>query len=124
MLMAEKIQNIRAVVTIDGNLDPAAWAHIHGFSALRGSLNPSRRPPLNPRIFQVHLAGGRDTNIPVSMLQAAVARQRNAQLLVVPAYDHWCCWQDMWPSVLAALDSPSAASRQTILDSVSWTGRR
>ena len=41
MLLAEQFPATQAVVTVAGNLDTDAWAIEHGYSPLRGSLNPA-----------------------------------------------------------------------------------
>jgi hypothetical protein len=102
-LLAERFPQTRAVVTVAGNLDVQGWAKHHGYSPLRGSLDPSRRPPLPPRILQLHLAGARDRDVPLSLLQSAVARQPDARLIVFPSFDHVCCWGSVWRAVLAEL---------------------
>ncbi|QBQ53102.1 alpha/beta fold hydrolase [Nitrosococcus wardiae] len=103
MLLAERLPQTVAVVTIAGNLNPVAWARHHGYTSLWDSLNPSQQPPLNPVIFQLHLLGGRDQNILPSMVRPAVSRQKHAKLHLLADFDHVCCWWRIWPSVLAAL---------------------
>lgn len=100
MLLAGQVQNLQGIVTIAGNLDIAAWANLHGYSPLIGSENPARQPPLNPALFQLHMAGGKDQNVPVSLIQPTVLHQHSAQLVVIPEFSHTCCWEKIWPSVL------------------------
>jgi dienelactone hydrolase len=101
MLLAERIANVLAVVTIAGNLDPEAWARHHHYSPLVGSLNPTRRPPLPDGIYQLHLAAENDDIVPPEMCKAALSNQSGAELRVIPDYDHVCCWRELWPSVLS-----------------------
>ncbi|ADE14003.1 conserved hypothetical protein [Nitrosococcus halophilus Nc 4] len=105
MLLAERFSQTAAVVTIAGNLNPAAWAQHHGYTPLWDSINPSQQPPLNPAIFQLHLLGERDQNILPPMVRSAVSRQKHAKLHLLADFDHICCWKAIWPSVLAALRS-------------------
>jgi len=63
-LLAERIPQTQGLVTIAGNLDTDHWTARHGYSPLRGSLNPARRPDLPPSILQWHFTGARDRNIP------------------------------------------------------------
>lgn len=98
MLLAERFPQTRAVVTIAADLDIEAWTTYHGFSPLLGSLNPARRAPLP--VNQLHLAGGRDDNVPPALIRAAVADQPCAQIRVLSGYDHRCCWSDRWPELL------------------------
>lgn len=100
MLLAERLPNVRALVTVAGNLDTDAWTRLHGYTALAGSLNPARRAPLPPAIAQLHLAGGRDRNVPVALVEPVVRRQPTAQLRVYEEADHGCCWARRWPRIL------------------------
>ncbi len=103
MLLAEQFPSTQAVVTLAGNLDPEAWTQYHDYSPLHSSLNPSRRASLDPTIYQLHLVGGRDENIPPRLSHAAVARQKGAEVKVIKNFDHGCCWHELWPTVLQML---------------------
>jgi hypothetical protein len=103
MLLAEHIQNLQGIVTIAGNLDINAWSSLHGYAPLIGSMNPAQQPPLNPALFQLHFAGGKDQNVPVSLIQPTVFRQHSAELIVIPEVDHTCSWEKIWPSVLNSI---------------------
>jgi pimeloyl-ACP methyl ester carboxylesterase len=100
MLVAERVANVSAVVTIAGNLDTEAWTRLHAYSPLSGSLNPARRAPLPSRIAQLHLTGGKDKNVPVALIEPVVRRQPHAELRVYDDADHGCCWAREWPRVL------------------------
>jgi dienelactone hydrolase len=101
MLLAERFSNILGVITIAANLDINAWTNHHGYPSLSGSLNPDLRPLLSERVWQLHLAGLLDENVPVSLISAFVKKQHSARLLVFDKYDHHCCWEEIWPSILA-----------------------
>jgi hypothetical protein len=103
MLVAERLPEVRAVVTVAANLDVAAWVEHHGFEPFAGSLDPARRPPLDSRILQVHLAGADDRIVPPALVRDAVARQPLARFEVWTGFDHTCCWRDAWPGVLVDL---------------------
>ncbi len=100
LLLAERFPETRTVVTLAGNLDPDAWAEHHGYTPLIGSLNPGRRPALDPAIRQLHLAAGRDEAVPPHLIEPVVARQPGAVFELHEDFDHACCWQRIWPSVL------------------------
>lgn len=108
MLLAERFQQVRAVITIAGNLNPPRWAAWHNYSPLRGSLNPAARPPLPANMLQWHLSGGRDRNVPTALVRTAVERQPHARLMVFEGFDHDCCWARIWPSILKQLDAALA----------------
>lgn len=103
MLMAERQPKTEAVVTAAANLDTERWAELHRQQALGGSLNPARRPPLRPRIRQMHYAGGRDGNVPPALVREAIAQQQGATFREFPQQDHSCCWREVWPEMLGAL---------------------
>ena len=103
MLLAQRRTDVLAVVTLAGNLDTGAWAARHGYTPLSGSLNPAEQPPLGSGIRQLHLVGARDEVITPAMLESALAGRPRAELRVIPAADHSCCWRDVWPAVLAEL---------------------
>lgn len=102
-LMAGEMPETTAVVTIAANLDTDAWARIHGYSALAGSQNPALMPALPPAIAQRHYVGGRDTNVPPSVVEGFAARHRDARIVVIADYDHECCWVSRWPQLLDAV---------------------
>lgn len=105
MLLAEHFSNISGVVTIAANLDINAWTNYHGYFPLSGSLNPAQRKPLRKNVFQLHLAGVKDKNIPVSQIRSFSEKQFSAHLLVFDDYDHNCCWEEIWPSILESVDT-------------------
>jgi len=104
MLLAERLPAVRAVVTLAGNLDVAAWVAAHGYAPLPDSLDPSRRPPLGPEVLQLHLLGEEDREIPPGLTAAVIARQPGAVRRVLPDVSHARGWQAVWPDVLRELE--------------------
>jgi pimeloyl-ACP methyl ester carboxylesterase len=45
ILLAARVPQVVAVVTIAGNLDTDVWTKLHGYLRLQGSLNPIAAPP-------------------------------------------------------------------------------
>ncbi|HMM75617.1 MAG TPA: alpha/beta hydrolase [Gammaproteobacteria bacterium] len=107
MLLAERIEAVDRVITVAANLDLEAWAAAHGYSPLTASLDPARRPPLPPRVAQVHYAGGRDRNVPPAQISAALRAQTGARLVIVDDAAHARGWITVWPLLLAAQVSGS-----------------
>ena len=101
VLLAARVPETVAVITVAANLDVDAWADWQRSSRLVGSLNPARQPPLPSRVFQRHYAGARDATVPVEVARRGATA---GELLVVPDYDHRCCWTELWPKVLAELE--------------------
>lgn len=103
MLLAERIRQTSAVVTLAGNLDINAWADEHGYSRLLGSLNPAERKPIPNHIRQYHFLGGNDQMITESMISPLISRQENSKLYVLKDYGHDCCWHTDWHLFLEKL---------------------
>ncbi|MEW8209178.1 MAG: alpha/beta hydrolase [Candidatus Thiodiazotropha taylori] len=112
MLLAPKLSQTRQVVTLAGNLDIQAWTSLHDHGALLGSINPSEQPPLDGTIQQFHLAGGKDENIPPWVVEVAVENQPNSQFITFDDFDHNCCWEKIWKSMLQCLAESCKWSHQ------------
>jgi hypothetical protein len=102
-LMAPRMRSAVGVVTIAANLDTDAWAQLHGYAPLTGSLNPSREPPLPPSVLEWHLIGDRDANVPYLAAQRYLERVPTDRIRRYPTFDHVCCWEEAWPSFLRQL---------------------
>jgi pimeloyl-ACP methyl ester carboxylesterase len=103
-LMAARLPKVKRLVTIAANLDVELWTQTRGFSTLKGSLDPALTAPLPTAIQQLHLAGSQDQSVPLAVTSGVVARQPNAELRVISDYDHSCCWQEQWPTILGELN--------------------
>lgn len=103
MLMAPRMADTRAVVTLAGNLDVEAWARLHGYSPLPGSLDPADADPLPAGVQQLHVVGGEDRTVPPSITRAGAGRRPGPAILEFPQHDHHCCWKDVWRSILNRL---------------------
>jgi hypothetical protein len=102
VLLAPRFAETTDLVTFAANLDIDAWADRHGYSRLVGSLNPARQAPLPARIRQRHYAGGKDRVVPKDIVvRGPIDRDT---VVVIPSYDHTCCWETLWPAVLAEVD--------------------
>ncbi len=104
MLMAPRLPQVEAVVTVAGNLDVAAFTEHHGFGAFTGSLDPAALPPLPERVRQMHLVGGRDEVVPPAIVEAAIRRQPGARRVNSPENGHNEGWVTVWPNVLEVLE--------------------
>jgi pimeloyl-ACP methyl ester carboxylesterase len=101
MLSAARVPESAAVVTVAANLDIDAWTDARGARHLAGSLNPARQPALPGAVVQRHYAGGRDEIVPPDVTRRGL--NGASDLTVIADYDHRCCWEKLWPSVLADL---------------------
>lgn len=103
VLVAPYVAGLRAVITIAANLDVKAWTAYHGYLPLSDSLDPTDSPPLASDVTEIVLAGGVDRNVPPALLDTYFARHPTAQLWTFTGFDHRCCWQEEWPTLLPQL---------------------
>lgn len=108
MLLATRPINVKAVVTVAGNLDTEAWIRQHHYSDLTGSLNPALMAELDKHIIQLHFQGGDDQNIPPALASRFAARQPRACFKVYPELDHRNGWEEKWPEILQMLSGFSS----------------
>jgi hypothetical protein len=99
LLIAERLFSVSRVVTIGANLDIAAWTRLHGYSALEGSIDPVNAPARS-HLEVLHLVGCKDTNTPPSFVESAASARGGEPVRIVPGFDHACCWESLWPSIL------------------------
>ena len=67
------------------------------------SLNPADAAAGLGRLAQTHFVGADDDIVPAKVARAFLARlpdQAKARLVVVPDFDHDCCWAMHWPALL------------------------
>jgi dienelactone hydrolase len=105
VLMAAKLKQVSAVVTLSANLDVNGWRAYHRYSALTDSLNPVEQKSLSSQIKQLHLAGGKDDNVPAFVIQNYVQQQPDAIFKIYPAFDHDCCWVSQWKQILKQIQA-------------------
>lgn len=98
VLVAERLDNVAAVITVGANLDTDAWTRHHGYLPLSGSLNPASSTAAH-RWPEIHLYGARDSVVPMATTDAYFARFPHAQRKVMEDFDHVCCWEQQWPAL-------------------------
>jgi pimeloyl-ACP methyl ester carboxylesterase len=106
VLIAERLDNVAAVVTVGANLDVEAWSKYHGYLPLTGSLNPAASTAEH-RWPETHLYGMRDQVVPAATTDAYFKRFPNAQRRL-EANDHVCCWVEQWPELWKQVGATSA----------------
>jgi len=97
LLLAERLPQTVAVVTLAGNVDIDLWADYHGYPRLSRSLNPASRPTTGIREW--HLLGNRDRQIPPQLFQDSLQRRPHSSVENIDA-DHSQGWQAVWPNLL------------------------
>jgi pimeloyl-ACP methyl ester carboxylesterase len=108
VLIAERLDNVSAVITVGANLDTDAWTRHHDYLPLSGSLNPASSAAEH-RWPETHLYGARDQTVPPATAEAYFKRYPGAQRRIVDANDHVCCWVEQWPQLwreITAVVSP------------------
>lgn len=98
VLLAPRFSQTASVITVAANLDIDAWADLHGYDRLAGSLNPATQPPPPPSIRQRHYVGSKDRVVPKEVVARGPIDPDT--LIILPTYDHTCCWAAIWPAVL------------------------
>ena len=102
VLIAERLTNVDAVITIGANLDVEAWTSHHGYLPLTASLNPARSTREHPW-RELHLQGAKDTVVPPATTEAYFSRYPRARRRTFDDYDHVCCWKAEWLEVRGEL---------------------
>ena len=108
VLLASRFTRTVAVVTVAANLDIDAWTARHRYLRLAGSLNPASQPPLPPHVYQRHYVGARDRVVPPEIVRRGQIDR--TEIVIVPDFDHVCCWPRLWPSILEDLASATGSS--------------
>jgi pimeloyl-ACP methyl ester carboxylesterase len=99
VLVAERLTNVAAVITIGANLDIDAWTKQHGYLPLTTSLNPAQSE-LPHSWREIHFSGAHDTVVPTATRASYFRKFANAKEQVLPEFDHVCCWVREWPTLL------------------------
>lgn len=101
-LLESRIPGVVAVVSIAANLDIDAWTDFHDYDRLDGSLNPILQSR-DPHILHLQLVGARDDTVPPATSAAYSSVRPGVELIEFEQFDHVCCWEDQWPSILELL---------------------
>lgn len=96
---ARRLDHVTRVVTLAGNVDPAAWTRWHGYTSFSPLVDPLAAGPLRPSVTQLHAVGADDRNVPPSLVREGAARLGATDVRVIRGADHACCWQDLWPAL-------------------------
>ncbi|MEI2417377.1 alpha/beta hydrolase [Orrella sp. JC864] len=108
-LVAARRSDVARLLTVAGNLHTSAWTAGQRLKPLVGSLNPADAWQALAAIAQRHYAGGEDAVMPPRVARAYAGRfpaQQRPQVVVVPGFDHRCCWVHAWPRLVGG---PAAA---------------
>jgi predicted alpha/beta-hydrolase family hydrolase len=99
-LVAARRSDVALLITLAAPLDLAGWTNRLGLSPLTGSRAPLDDATTLAQVRQVDFAGERDATVPVETIRGAVEKlQPGAKPVVVPEFDHRCCWLRDWPQL-------------------------
>lgn len=97
-LVAARRSDVALLVTVAAPLDVADWTRRLGVSPLDGAPRPLDQAARLSRVRLVAFAGGQDKVVPVASIASAVdAFGVAAKMIVLPDFDHRCCWARDWP---------------------------
>jgi pimeloyl-ACP methyl ester carboxylesterase len=114
-LLANRVPNVTAVLTIAANLDTDVWTDHHGYDPLHDSLNPATQL-MQPEVPHVQLVGGQDDVVPPAVSDSYKQRHTELVLWKFEKFDHVCCWEQQWPAILHRFQNhiESAQNTQTV----------
>lgn len=101
-LLAAERDDVASLITIAAPLDHSVWTREERLAPLTGSLNPADAWQRLARIPQKHYVGGRDRAVGESPARAYAARfpaGERPRVVVLPDFDHACCWVERWPAL-------------------------
>jgi hypothetical protein len=112
-LLANRLPEVVAVVTLAANLDIEAWSDYHGYTRLQASLNPAEQQPLAEDVVQLHYVGAKDKRITPELSRSAI-HHPGGKLKLLPDTSHDKGWERHWPAILSELEGQLMQLSQTI----------
>lgn len=96
-LVAARRNDVSLLVTVAAPLDVADWTRRMALSPLDGSESPLDQAERLAQVRLVAFAGQRDKTVPVDSIRSTIRKLGvHAELIVVPEFDHRCCWVSDW----------------------------
>lgn len=111
LLLAERIPEVRNVLTIAAPVDVDAWSDLHGYGRLFGSINPAAQTAWRPDVTRLLLYGQKDSQVPAAVFAPAAGKIPGAKVRVVKRAEHGCC-ADYESALLDAMRSPAVKPDQ------------
>ena len=102
-LIAAQRSDVVKLITVASPLDHRHWTELMGISDLEDSLNPVDVVDKLIHVPQVHWVGEKDRVVPKAVADQFISRfpaNAKPKLILVPEYDHSCCWPESWASNL------------------------
>ena len=103
-LLETRVVGVVGVITVGANLDIDRWTQHHNYDPLTGSINPLMQER-DPNIPHLQLIGKADNVVPTSISTQYSALHTNVELMEFDGFDHVCCWEKQWPTILSAFSN-------------------
>lgn len=108
-IAAAQRRDVLSLISIAGNLDHQRWTSTLGLIPLSGSLNPVDFVDSLSATPQIHFVGGKDKIIGQFIVQSFIDKfHPRPRLVIVPEFDHRCCWEAYWDKHYKDLPLPPA----------------
>ncbi|EGB13426.1 hypothetical protein DND132_0209 [Pseudodesulfovibrio mercurii] len=103
LLLAERRDDVDAVVTVAGNIDHPFWTRLHEVSPLQNSLNPLDDKAALRKIPQLHIVSRDDAIMPPEIAEryaSELGNPDNVRIVKVDGVGHTGDWRDVVPGIL------------------------
>ena len=100
LLIAKRRNDVQKVVAVAGNIDHPSWTQHFNYLPLTTSLNARDTFPLQESIERWYFIGEKDRVMPAPLIQKAAQDDEGGKILRFENYDHRCCWEQEWPTLL------------------------
>jgi pimeloyl-ACP methyl ester carboxylesterase len=97
--VAKRLPQVVGVITVAGNIDPAATNTWHGASAMPTAVSPYKYPGRLAQIPVLHIVGGKDEVVPPGLTREVIARAGRlacTRIEVVDGMGHDDHWEKVW----------------------------
>jgi len=95
--MSACTEKLSSIMTIAGNLDPAAWTALHGYTPLVDDPRAASLPP--PGVSQTHWQCRADTNVPPEITEAWFEQRPTAVRRLIDGCTHATGWEQILPAI-------------------------
>lgn len=102
-LISAKRDDISYLVTVAGNLDHKYWTNKNRLTPLSGSLNPPQFAKKLQEIKQMHLIGGKDKIINISIFNSYISYMDDTSKInhfIFKDFTHQKGWEENWAEIL------------------------
>jgi hypothetical protein len=102
VILGAKLEHIKNIITVAGNLDIIEFADFHKRPRIADSLNPIDFINKVKNIPQLHLAGGKDKVVPIVVTDNFVnaANSKCVKKMIIESATHGKGWDIVWNEIL------------------------